>query len=402
MTPSNLYPIQHADSGRSGAIKGLTQATGRLAWSVEVGPVSTAHWPAEVLIWQGLPLVITYEGLTLFNPEGKRQWTRAKQGGTPVTVAADGHLYLKNNALFLDSVDVQNQPVLKSAPFPAAMDGLVEVLGFWPRATDFVAVTLDPPPTENRLGPPGASGAKAEGPRLTVVRNRYPTPYGDFLKRFDAKSSLVPLLVPGKAVVAMAIAGEVVRVDVDRKTELPRFKLPIPDPVEWSVDASEVYTVAGYDHGHKAVAAVSALGETLWRWADPAESDKWAPLQPPIRFGSERVYALTEGRILAFDSGRIAWAHDLRSEALKHGATVSDGSFEIKDGQLLAKGAIRHGSALADGSLLVTSGKSLFHLSAKGNKIFSVTLDAVILNSPVVDGQGNIYLTTATRLFKIQ
>lgn len=401
MTQSNLYPTRHATTGRTGMIDGLTTATGRVGWSVATGKEATPFLPAEVLIWQGLPLVCTYQDLSLFDATGKPLWQRRKQGGTPAGVATNGLLYFKNPSLFIDAVDIQNKQILKSAPFPGAMGPEVRVPGFWPGASEFVAVAFDEPPTESRLGPPGPPSAN-EGPRLTIIRNRYPTAYGDMLKRFPGSTGLAPILVPSKPVVALALNGDVVRVDVAKKAELPRFKFPVADPVDWSVDADEVYVITGYDHQHKVVAAISGTGETLWRWEDTIESDTWAKLQPPIRFGTDRVYALTEGRVLAIESGRLVWAYDLRSEALRHGARVDDGSFEVKDGRLLAKGALRHGSALADGSVLVTSGKSLFHISAKGSKLFSVDLPEEILSAPVVGGNGVIYVATATHLVQIK
>ena len=146
----------------------------------------------------------------------------------------------------------------------------------------------------------------------------------------------------------------------------------------------------------------TAAGKALWHWKDDKDTDAWAASQPPIRLTGDRVCVLTEGRVLAVEAGKVVWSYDLRSEMLRHGSQIDDGSFEIKDGKLLAKAILRHGTALADGSLLLTAGKSLFHLGADGKKLFSVAVDGDILSTPVVDADGNIYVTTATHLIKIQ
>lgn len=403
MTQTNLYPLRHADSGHGSTVNGTTSAQGQIGWSVELGKVATPFWPGQLLVWQGRPLVYTYDTITLADGEGRLLWTLDKLGGGEVGLAPNNLVHYRNPSRSLDAVDMQKNRVLKSAPFPGRLTAEMTVLGFWPDDTDYVAVLYDPPPMENRSGPPSRTGAaKQLDDSLTIVRNNYTTPYGDLLHRVAGKSRLPPLLVPGTKIVAYVQDAYLMRLDTQSGTELPRIKLPLYEVQEWSVDASQRYAITAYEQGRKALIVVSGQGEILWRWEDRQDTDAWAKLQPPVRAKTGRVVVLTEGRVLSFDQGRLLWSFDLRSEGLQHGARIEDGGFEVKDGRLLAKGAARHATGLADGSLLVSSGKTLFHLTPEGKKHFSITLDQDILSSPVIDHQGSIYVTTATHLVKIR
>lgn len=406
MTHSNLYPIRFGDTGRGSVIDGTTAATGEIVWSRETGKVSTSFWPANVLIWEGHPLVSTYDALALFDREGKRLWDRRTEGGIGPAVASDAMLYYKNIDRFIDSVDLEGNQGLESAPFPGGSGKSVRVDAFWPRPKDFIAVFYHPPADDRRLKPGDPEDKGARAAHVIVVRNDYPTRHGDWSTKIEAQPALVPLLVPGGAIVALMLGTDVVRVAPEDKkaknTELSRFRSPLSEMTEWSVDAQEVFTLVGTEDDRKVLVAFAADGKTLWRWRDDKDDDTWAKTQPPIRLDGGRVCVLTEGRVLAIDAGKLAWAYDVRSEMLRHGSPVDEGSFEIKDGRLLAKAVLRHGTGLVDGSVLVTAGKTLLHLSATGKKLFSVTLDADILGAPVIDADGGVYVTTATHLFKLR
>ena len=396
MTTSS-YPILFASPGRTSTLNATTPAKGILGWSQLIGTTSSPEWPPTVLVWGDWPVVVTPTHLTVFDSQGARLWTRERQIGTPAAVAG-GHLYFKGKHRFIDAVDSRFQPVLNQAPFPGAMSAAVRVSLFWPREADFIAVLQVPGDGEVPEGsPPDTVLAQ---PYTTLLKNRYPTTYGDWRIDLPGELRLPPLLLPERHVMAVANT-EVVRVDIERFEELSRFPLPLPDLVDWSVSADEVYTFTGYEKKHKTLLAVTATGSVLWLWTDTADTDRWAAQQPPVRASGGRIYALTDGRVLAFEKGQLLWAFDARDAALKHGAKVDEGSFEIKDGRLLARGKLRHASALADGSLLVTGNRTLHHLSPTGRVVFQVTIDEDILSPPVVDGEGRIYIASASRLMRI-
>ena len=396
MTTSS-YPIRFASPGRTSALNVATPAKGILGWSQPIGTSSSPEWPPTVLDWGGRPVVVTPTHLTVFDSQGTRLWTQERQVGTPAVVFG-GHLYFKGKHRFIDAVDSRFQAFLNQVPFPGAMSAAVRVSLFWPRETDFVAVLQVPGDGEVPEGsPPDTVLAQ---PYTTLLKNRYPTTYGDWRIDLPGELRLPPLLLPAHHVMAIATT-EVVRVDVERFEELSRFPLPLPELVDWSVSADEVYTVTGYDKRHKVLLAVASTGEVLWRWTDTADTDRWAGQQPPVRSSGDRIYALTDGRVLAFERGKLLWVFDARDAALKHGARVDEGSFEIKDGRLLARGSLRHASALADGSLLVTGNRTLHHLSPNGRVIFQVNVGEDILSPPVVDSDGHIFIASASRLMRI-
>ncbi|HEX2659079.1 MAG TPA: PQQ-binding-like beta-propeller repeat protein, partial [Polyangia bacterium] len=362
MSQSTLYPIKFGDTGRGGIAQGTTKAAGHVAWSREIGKTSSTNFPADVLIWNDHPLVATYDSVVLYDRDGKRLWDRRTEGGLSPAVAADGALYYTNLDGFIDAVDPSGKTVVDAAPFPGR-GRRVRVEAFWPRPKDFIAV-LDQPPSDDRRLKPGASPNKGRhGPSVTVMRNDYPTRYGDWSTDFAARPALPPVLVPGQPIVALVLGQEVVRTaPEDKSTEdqaLSRFPAPLAEMVDWSVDGHEVYAMIGYEagptgapphgaapvrdgdgdedgdepeppapvRGPKALVVFSGAGKTLWRWRDDKDHDTWVVAQPPIRLKgqSDRVCVLTEGRVLMVEAGKAAWTYDLRSELLRHGAKLDDG-----------------------------------------------------------------------------
>ncbi len=396
MTTSS-YPIRFASPGRTSALNATTPAKGILGWSQPIGTTSSPEWPPTVLDWGGRPVVVTPTHLTVFDSQGARLWTKERQVGTPAAVAGN-HLFFKGKHRFIDAVDSHFQPFLNQAPFPGAMSASVRVSLFWPRETDFIAVLQVPGDDEVPEGSP--LDTVLAQPYTTLLKNRYPTTYGDWRIDLPGELRLPPLLLPARHVMAIATT-EIVRVDIERFEELSRFPLPLPELVDWSVSSDEVYAFTGYEKKHKTLLAVAASGKVLWRWTDTADTDRWAAQQPPVRASGDRIYALTDGRVLAFENGQLLWVFDARDAALKHGARVDEGSFEIKDGHLLARGKLRHAAALADGSLLVTGNRTLYYLSPTGRVFFKVTVNEDILSPPVVDGEGRIYIASASRLMRI-
>ncbi|MDP3084530.1 MAG: PQQ-binding-like beta-propeller repeat protein [Rubrivivax sp.] len=401
MTTASSYPVRFASTRRDSALPVVTTATGKVAWSKEMGKATHADWPPTVLIWGQRVLVASAPDMVMFDAQGQALWTRPKQIGTPLAVA-QGNLYFKARSSFLEALDASDQTVLREAPFPGAMSSAVTVDLFWPQEHDFIAVLTEPGDGEVSDG--DEPDAPLDPPHTLVLRNRYPTTYGDWQIALPGLQKLAPLLVPERQVVALMFDA-LVRVDATNATEISRFKVPLATLAEWSVDTDEVYCFTGYvgpaPGDSKVLLALSAAGEELWRWVDPEGTDTWAVRQPPIRAKGGRVYALTQGRVLAVEQGKLVWQYDTRSDSLQHGAKVDSGSFEIKDGRLLATGSLRHGSVLGDGSLLVTGGKTLHHLSADGRKLFSVSVDSDILSPPAVDEHGHIYVATATHLVRI-
>lgn len=396
MTTETSQSIGSPGTDRASSLATRTAAKGHLAWARDTGAAASADWPPTLLAWGPRIVVATYGGVTVFDRDGHRLWTHAKQGGTPVAVNGE-RLLLKGTHRFIEALDPSGRVVVEQAPFPGAMGRETQVRLFWARSDDFVAVLFRPAPEEVAEGD---SPDRPETPaRTTLLKNHYPSSLGDWIEIVQGDAALAPLLQPERHRVTLAV-GEALRYDFAEEKLVGRFPLPLDEPVDWSVDADENYCVVGYADGHKTVVLLAADGSPRWRWSDP-EADLWVQPQPPIRLPGGRIAVLTASRVIAIDQGRLAWQFDARGESLRHGARLASGSFEVKDGVLLGKGALHRGIALADGSLLVTNGPTLIHLGPDGHKRFSLTLDAEILGAPLVDVDGHVYVATAAQLVRI-
>src|SRR5262249_44835973 len=160
-------------------------------------------------------------------------------------------------------VNLENELVLKQSPFPWAMDKKVVVNILWPRERDFIAAVFSPAQQELPDGDP--PDTKLQPAQSTALRNNYGTTYGDWGTTVEGPSRLPPLLLPELNRLVLA-TDEVIRIDVGEEKELSRFKLPLQELVNWSVDSQETYCVTGYAAGRKVLVALSAEGQELWRW----------------------------------------------------------------------------------------------------------------------------------------
>ncbi|MFH0727355.1 MAG: hypothetical protein V2B19_13585 [Pseudomonadota bacterium] len=374
LTTSSTYPVNFASPRRDCAIPATTSAKGAIAWSHETGKTASANWPPAILIWGSHVLVTTFADMVLFDRSGKILWEKGKQGGTPAAVA-NGLVYYKNKTLFLDAVNLNNEAVLQQAPFPSAMSKDVVVHILWPGDKDFIAAVYWPGEAEVADG--DDPDTKLRPPEVTGVRNAYGTTYREWGATYKGPPRLLPLLLPELNRLVL-VTDEVIRLDVAGEKELSRFKLPLGEVVDWSVDSREIYYLTSYEAKNKVLLALSAEGRELWRWTDKDHpDDPWARRQPPIQAWQGRIQVLTERWVLTLKEGKLLWAIETKGET------------------------IRHGSALADGSLLVTAGKTLSHIDVDGRKFFSVQLDKDILSPPVVDAEGNIYVATESHLVQI-
>lgn len=392
VTP-DTYPVELGSPGRDSSIPSVTSAKGVVAWSAPLRTTASPGSPPAVLVWSHHPVVVTWDAVSLFAPAGGPLWEKRKQGGSPVAVGPKGLAYKDAD---LNVVDLSGGFVVRDAPFHGASDPDVAVELLWPREQDFVTAVFSPGQEEL---PEGADPkAKLLPPSVTAIRSRYGRNYSDWEAHVATRGppSLRPLFLPARNVLTLA-ADVAVRLQVAEKKELSRFPLVPAQVVDWSVDADEVYCLAGYEGGKKVLVALDPTGKELWRWTDVATADAWAARQPPIRAGG-RVYALTEGRVLALERGKAVWVFELDAEARRATAgTAASGA-----AQAAASAVPRRGSVLADGSLLVTSGRVLVHLGGDGSRRFSLALDRDILSAPVVDSGGAIYVATATHLVRVQ
>lgn len=394
MATSSSYPARFGGPGRAAFVAAVTPSSGKMAWSRDIGFALESARP-DVLTWGTSVLVVGHRQMALFDADGHRRWTRDKRAGSPVAIN-NGRLYFENRGRFLDAVDIDNQLVIDSAPLAGVTGQGWQVSQLWPQRDDFIVTLTNPDPVYDE------EDETRPHPQPSVVGHRvaYGQRLGDWGQRYAGVQALPALFVPelGRWLAALPA---VVSVDVRQGDESPRFRLPLDKLVDWSADAAGRLVVSGYLQGAKALLALAIDGRELWRWVDRDGGDGWAARQPPLQAGT-RAYALTDGRLLAFDAGKLLWQCDLRSAGLHHGATVGDGSFEVRDGRLLSTAKLAYATALADNTVLVVGDRTLHAVAADGSLRFGITLDAPLQAPAVVDASGNVFVLTATQLVKLR
>jgi hypothetical protein len=348
---------------RDCSISTVANGKGAIIWSSELyGPVSDIN---KLLIWEGNIVVTTYSEIYVFKNDGKRLWERKKQDGSDVSLG-NGLAYYENEDNKLDAVNTYNQLILDNAYFPGAMNREFHVELIWPMENEFISAVY----WQGRI--PDGMGYET-GWRRTI----YGKMLASFGKDYDGFSLLPPVFIPELEHLLISVNYDIIYINTKNGEEIKRFKLPDKNPIDWSADSESLVFLFGNDDLYKLMVCTSLEGEEKWRWEDTSKLVGWIKKQPPVRWGSKRVYALTDRSILAIEEGKLIWSYD----------------------EFIA--APRNASSLSDGSVLITAGKTLTLLNSLGKLIFDVSLEEDILSPPIVDAEGNIYVATDKKLYKI-
>jgi outer membrane protein assembly factor BamB len=391
----STYPTLHASPRRDGVLAASHSGSGAVAWSAPL-PATTAEQPPAVLNWGAETVVVTPSAIHVFDESGKLRWQRAKWTGSPAAVA-NGLLYFENPAKYLDAVTSGNEAKLSGAALPGIINDEFRLVLLWPRETDFISAIYWQGHEE--VAQEKASPVDAE---ISGRRTVYGARIGEWGGGYPGRLLLAPLFVPATQTLLLP-HSKVVSVNVQTEEEGTLFAIPLETQVEWSARADGLLTVTGVTHeGEPALLWLNAEGAQTGRWVNPEKTERWSPWQPPIQMADGRTYAVTSGRLLAFEGGKLLWNFDARSSALRHGADANDGTFSVTpEGKLVSTLRLRHASALADGSVLLTGGRKVWKVNAAGQPTMEVTLPEEPLSPPVVNGAGHILVATATQLLQL-
>lgn len=382
MEQASLYSTKFANPMRNSWINTKTAAIGKVTWSAPTGFTASKYWPAIVQLWKQYQVVSTYGDLTLFDSNGKIVWTKKKQGGSPVTVAGEW-MYFKNPSKFLDAVDLAGDLKLKSASFPSAM-GDEKVEFFYPRKDDFFAVMFD---NDQRDHQQGDENPPPIQPKLNLVKNRYPISYGDWLEAILCRDHLPPIFVPEKNFLSLLTDKKLIRIDLDKEKRLSETAIDFDGAIEWSMNLDETYFILTHQKSRPVMLAIrvdssdpkKAKNVEMWRWKSELEQDDSWLAHPPVVGAKGTIYALTTTKLHALENGKLLW------------------QFEVPT----AKDEMSFITALADESLLLANGKVLHRIDKSGKHLWKLALPSEILSSPVVDEKGNIFVSTATDLIRV-
>jgi hypothetical protein len=374
----------------------MVQASAKIKGSVSWTSVlpSPQKQSVDLLLWRDHLVVVTPDGFSLHDVAGKMLWQRPRRFDAALAIANEA-IYTESRANFLQAVTLDNEFRLADAPLPGISGSETFLRMLWPRTDDFiVASTLpDPKYDAEELG----EGAV---PELYGLRVRYGSRFGEWNGTYKGTLNLAPLFSPESAT-WLAFTHEVVAVNVDTEAE-KKFPIGMDTPIEWSVDALGNLAVIGQDHGKNVALALDRNGRELWRYDQNDATEAWANTQPPIGSAAARLFVLTSRRVLALDAGRLAWIFDAGSESLRHGASTSDGTFEVQDGKLISKVQLRHASGLGDGTLLVVANNTMWHVDANGQRLSTTVLPEAIVCPPVVDSAGHVYVASLNAIYKIE
>ena len=398
VNPHSPYPAAFGGPRRTSRQPVALRLRGEMAWQAALG-IPAHHRPREILACHGVGLLQAGEAVLAFEPAGGRlRWRRDKRPDSPMALLND-ELFYESPLQHLESVGVDGQARRARLPFPGNPNLEYQVVQFWPDEAGFVTTIVEPDPKYDSED----KGAGGKRPKAWLRASRYGAPTSDTNHEFSGQPRLPTLYLPESRRWVMDLDGQTTVAEAGRRG-LPRSRpRALDETMQWSADETGRLYLTGRIGLKRRLACTGLDGAPAWHWDDPAsEDDPWSPLQPPSP-GPDFTLALTAGRLLAIRQGELAWTFDARSDSLRHGANVNDGSFEVRDGRLLAKGRLQTFTVLSDGSVLLAGERTLWQLDAQGRVLarlaFEETLAAV---PPVANGDGLVYVATATRLIAVR
>lgn len=395
VSTQSLYPTQFGSPGRNSATAGTSRAQGQVDWSRPLD-LDPGDLPIAVLHWGSQVVVETTKGVQAFTTDGAHVFSQRKRVGTQVAIA-NGGLHVVTPRTELQVFDPAGRPVGAAMPIATLASNEFHLVLLWPRSSDVIAGSSNPDPAydEEQIDKPP--------PEPMLFGSR--TPFGhvmpEWSEEFIGDLTLRPLFAAASEQWLVGLTQiHVVNVQTGERTAT--FVEDMDRLTAWSVGPDGPIAIIGYRNEHKVVSVRDLKGAERWSWTDLEDDDGWATDQPPLQSGWGPVFVLTRGRLLALDAGKLLWTYDARSDSLRHGASTTDGSFEISEGRLVSTEQLRHGTLLSDGSLFVTGRRTLRHIDAQGRAKFSMTLPEDLLPPPIVDGDGHAYVASARSLYRIR
>lgn len=391
MKSSLIYISPFADYQRTSFINTTTSAKGKITWSFETGVTATKHWTTNVALWGGDPLILTLDNLILLDLNGKKLWSSAKKLRTAMGIY-QGRLYTQSKSGFLQIHNLDGTLQAKDLPFPGGLGEKSQTGILVPREKDFVSVVFDSDQHDH-----AEDGEQVYSkPHATIIQNRYEITYGDWSQEEACTwGHSTPLFDSKRDILSLWTDTHFIRGKMTGSNTITKFNPQIPGAIDWSMDDSEQYYVIASESNLMQFASFDASGKIKWQWKQEIKTDKksevksgdtaalrseekWLP-HPPAIGANGRLYVLTNQKIRAFDQKDLVWSYSLKSSS-------TEMSFV---------------TVLSDNSILVANEKDLVFLDETGKKIWNMTFDEEILSSPVVDENGNIFIATVTKVFRI-
>lgn len=363
------YQSQWGSEERNSLLIASTRARGEIAWHQ---PCETAlrELGVTLLVWGERIAEVSMKEIRILSHEGIQLWSISKRYASPVVIWND-LLWYQAEGFFLNAVDKEGKVIHENESFPGALGETKNVQSLYPMKEFFVASVID----LNQKDHDEMTGIDlSSDPEVCIRKNRYGSQTSELVKRFEFTQQTPPLFSPRTLVVSLISGKEIIRTNVSSENDITRLSVPCTELVEWCTVSNDHYCLIGYEADKKVACEITVDGERVWHYLDTSSKDRWVQ-HPPISGEDGRVYLLTRERLLALSGGRMLWEYvfPLQSER-------------------------RYACTLSSGTLFATQDATLYHLTADGSVLFSLTLSAPIVGQPTILKSGAIIVATETEL----
>lgn len=212
------YRTIYANSRRGCFINVVSDGSGHVHWKKELN-LEESQIPKNLLTWSGHIVLETLSSISLFDENGNKSWMQPKNHGS-FTVIGDQDIFYQDEYYGLNAVSIQNTFSLEDSYFPGAANQEFPVTLFYPDKDDYISVVQHVPNNEE------------EERFLQVVKAEYGERLPKWSERNASVQNLPPLFIPELDRLVIS-TQDVVCFDIQQGNEMPRFKIPLGELVDW-------------------------------------------------------------------------------------------------------------------------------------------------------------------------
>ena len=366
-----LYTRYFGDSRRCGCIDGTVSAGGDIVWQRPIDISASAR--ARLVLSSGDTLIVDgLQDIFAFSPEGDRLWKRSKWPSTQIALQNSQIYYTSpGRKTRMEAVTIANEPKITDYLIPDVGDDAHLTL-FEPIEKGLIAqVQYGPKPD-------------IDTSELVVYQTTGKRPMYDWSRCYPHLSSpLLPVLCHAQRRLVTSIPGEILVFDLDSEAVSPEpiahYPFPLGSATAWvSCDDDGNLYWSGRDEAGVHLVVTDFDGQVKRRF-DSLGTPGVPPLDPtaPPVVAGLKTFLLTPGHVLAVEGEEMAWYFTP------------------------LRGLLRACTALTNGSVLVTTSDTVYYLNERGEIVFDVVVDELIVTPPVIDTAGKVYVASAETLYAI-
>ena len=367
----SLYPVIFADTRRSSFINTTSLCEGKISWQKNLADNDElTFYPRAILISGNLIFAYSNDFIAAFNTNGIKKWTRNIRPGSPVSI--------DNNLIYYRNPEAYDE--LSAVTF----DNKTEDKKMWLLESDDACTPLYIEPLESSflalcqcISPPEQGKSM-----FLYYKKEYTTENFTWVENIYGRTQIPPLHFTESDHFVVFAPGEIIIYNSAAKKNgdniINHFQYPLKTIISASGDKDGVIYLFGENEDRLVLSAMDQTGKERWNWLGPPKSFSLKFKQPPIIGVNNSIHLIIGTRVITIREGQILNEYSTGNEQ------------------------IDYCSAIADGSIFISADNWLYQIDSNGLERIKIQIDDKILTPPVIDSEGNVFISTSNKIIKIK